>query len=192
LVQFGSVEWVAPNRVVLTDLLRGRGGSEWAIAEHAVGDHFILVDDALTQLDPHLIGNPGDVLIVASGRGDIEPAASSVAAVGSTGRPFAPVHGKATRMADGTILLSWVRRARAAFGWPDSVEIPLNEQSEAFAVLVDTPGASPMRWIAGTTDLTIKSEIAAILASADLRPIFQVSQLGNAGASFPLAIPMPD
>ncbi|WP_295636796.1 phage tail protein [Novosphingobium sp.] len=192
LIQFGSVEWTAPDRVVLTDLLRGRGGSEWAVAGHAAGDPFVLVDDTLVPLNPLSIGDPRDVLIVASGLGDREPVASSVAAPGSTRRPFTPVHGKATRMADGSIVLSWVRRARGAFAWPDSVETPLNEQSEGYEVLVDNPASSPMRWMAGTTDLTISSEIAAILASNTPRAIFRVSQLGNAAASFPLAIQMPE
>jgi hypothetical protein len=192
LIQFGSVEWTAPDRVVLTDLLRGRGGSEWAVAGHSAGEPFVLVGDSLAPLDPLSIGDPREVRIVASGLGDSEPVASSVAAPGSTRRPFTPVHGNATPMADGSIVLSWVRRARGAFAWLDSVETPLNERSEAYEVLVDVPASSPMRWIVGTTSLTINSEIAAILASGSPRAIFRVSQLGNAAASFPLAIPMPE
>ena len=192
LIQFGSVEWTAPDRVILTDLLRGRGGSEWAVAGHAAAEPFVLVDDALVPLDPLSIGDPREVSVVASGLGDDEPVASSITAPGSTRRPFTPVHGNARPMADGSIVLSWVRRARAAFAWLDSVETPLNEQSEAYEVVVDLPRSSPMRWVAGTTTLTITSEIAAILASSTSRAIFRVSQLGNAAASFPLAIPMPE
>lgn len=192
LIQFGSVDWTASNRVVLRDLLRGRGGSEWAIAGHASGEAFVLVDEALVALDPIAIGDTPTALIVAAGLGDDSPVTSPIAALGSTRRPFTPAHGNAMRMSDGSIMLSWVRRARGSYAWPDSVGIPLNEQSEGYEVCVDGPAFATMRWIVETTHMTINPEIAAYLASDISRSVFRVSQIGNAAASFPLAIPMPE
>jgi hypothetical protein len=191
-IQFGSIDWAAPNRVVLTDLLRGRGGSEWAIAGHSPGEAFVLVNDALVPLDPTAIGDAPSALIVATGMGDDSPATSAILAQGSTRRPFTPVHGSAKRLPDGSVLLSWVRCARGAYAWQDSVETPLNEQSESYEVLVEDPVLRTIRWVVGTTSLTISPAAAAELASASARAVFEVSQLGTSAASFALAIPMPD
>ena len=178
--------------MILKDLLRGRGGSEWAIVDHAVGEAFVLVDDALVQLDPIAIDDAPSALIVVTGMGDDIPVTSAIAAQGSTRRPFTPVHGKAARLADGSVVLSWVRRARGVFAWRDSVETPLNEQSESYEVVVEDPASRTMRWVVGTSNLTIDAATAAILASGTARAIFRVAQLGNAAASFALTIAMPD
>ena len=192
LIQFGSVVWIAPNRVILKDLLRGRGGSEWAIAEHAPGEAFVLVDDALVQLDPTAIDDAPSALIVATGMGDDIAVTAAIAAQGSTRRPFTPVHGKAARLADGSVVLSWVRRARGAYAWRDSVETPLNEQSESYEVRVEDSASRTMRWVVGSANLTIDPATAANLAGGTAPADFRVAQLGNSAASFALSIAMPD
>ena len=192
LIQFGSIAWIASNRVILKDLLRGRGGSEWAIAEHAPGETFVLVDDALVQLDPTAIDDAPSALIVATGMGDDIAVTAAIAARGSTRRPFTPVHGKAARLADGSVVLSWVRRARGAYAWRDSVETPLNEQSESYEVVVADSASRTMRWVVGATSLTIDPATAANLHGGNTRAVFKVAQLGNSAASFALSITMPD
>jgi hypothetical protein len=192
LIQFGSVTWTTPNRAVLQDLLRGRGGSEWAIAAHIAGEPFILVDEALVPLDATAIGDASSALITATGLGDQAPVTAAINAYGTTRRPLTPVHGKAARMPDGSIVLSWVRRSRGLYAWPDSVEIPLNEQSESYEVLVEDSEFRAMRWIVGSTTLTVGADIAVNLASDSTRSIFRVAQLGNSAASIALAIPIPD
>ena len=192
LIQFGSIAWIASNRVILKDLLRGRGGSEWAIAEHAPGEAFVLVDDALVQLDPTAIDDAPSALIVATGMGDDIAVTAAIAARGSTRRPFTPVHGKAARLADGSVVLSWVRRARGAYAWRDSVETPLNEQSESYEVVVADSASRTMRWVVGATSLTIDPATAANLHGGNTRAVFKVAQLGNSAASFALSITMPD
>ena len=191
LIQFGSVTWNAPDRVILQDLLRGRGGSEWAISDHVPGEPFVLVDEALVPLDAATLGDTSSALIVATGLGDHAPVTSTIEAQGSTRRPLAPVHGAARRMADGSIVLSWVRRARGSYAWTDSVEIPLNEQSESYEVLFDDGASRTMRWIVSSTGFTISPDIAANLAGAGSLAAFKVAQLGTSAASFALKIPLP-
>ncbi|HEV2044264.1 MAG TPA: phage tail protein, partial [Sphingomicrobium sp.] len=44
MIQFGTVEPIAPGRFRLSRLLRGRRGSEWAMAAHSADEPFLLID----------------------------------------------------------------------------------------------------------------------------------------------------
>lgn len=191
LIQFGSLSWSAPDRVTLRDLVRGRAGSEWAIVGHLAGETFVLLDEALAPLDATTVGDTSSALVIGTGRGDVTPAMSAIVGQGSTCRPFAPVHGAAKRLADGTLLLSWVRRARGSFAWPDSVEVPLNEQSESYEVIFNDGASRAIRWIVASPGLTIAADTAASLTNAGPLAAFEVTQRGTSAASLPLSIPMP-
>jgi hypothetical protein len=51
VLQFGRVEPIEQGRFRLSRFLRGRGGTEWAVGAHAVGDAFALIEaDALRSV----------------------------------------------------------------------------------------------------------------------------------------------
>lgn len=191
LVQFATVEWLAPDHVHLRDLLRGRGGSEWAIAAHQPGERFVLIEN-LVALDQRIVGDAASAEILAAGIGDGHPVSARIRGAGTTARPLSPVHGHASRRPDGSIEVSWTRRARGFYAWPDRVEVPLNEQAERYEVVIDGVGpAGALRWLLDEPSLTIDSITALELANTAATTALKVSQLGNAAASFGLSVPLP-
>lgn len=127
LVQFGSAVPLALRRWRLSQLLRGRRGSEWAMAGHAAGARFVLVEaDALTAFDPPLDQIGRDVKLLAAGVGDANPAEAEARAIGAALRPLSPVHLRAAWRADGAAVLSWIGRSAAGLAWLDGAE-PVSE-----------------------------------------------------------------
>ncbi|MBU6167357.1 MAG: hypothetical protein KGQ52_14690 [Alphaproteobacteria bacterium] len=141
IIQFTTATALGNRRFALSGLLRGRRGSEWAVAGHAVGEDFVLLDpDALLALPLPLerLGEP--ILLRPVGLGDAGalPLAVPVGAGGI--RPLAPVH-LAARRTGGLLDCRWIPASRAGFGWPDFTDVPLGERSPAWRVqLADAGG----------------------------------------------------
>lgn len=190
IVQFATALPLGSGMWRLSDLLRGRGGTEWAIPAHAADEPFILIDDALVKLDPALIGDPATTHIVAVGLGDTAAGAVPIADSSATLRPLSPVHGRAERLADNSLALGWVRRARGAWQWADGVDTPLNEETERWDVTVGDPGSPVLRWqISGTSFVVTAAQIAGLPVGAP--QYFTVRQVGRNAASKPLRIDFP-
>ena len=94
IVQFGRVTSLGSGRWRLEHLLRGRGGSESAMASHTVEEVFVLLDDAPVQLDQAAIGTSAGAEILALGRSDPQPVTAAIVSPGVTLRPLTPVHGR--------------------------------------------------------------------------------------------------
>jgi hypothetical protein len=145
ILQFCNAEAVGPSRFRLSGLLRGRRGTEADIVGHAVGDRFIMLDPAsLLAFDP-----PGDALgrvfrVRASGIGDTDALPVAGRTEGRALRPMSPAHLRLS-LDGGLVLARWVRRSRSGYGWPDFVDAPLAEVSEAYRVDVALDG----RWVRG-------------------------------------------
>jgi hypothetical protein len=136
--------------------LRGRGGSEWAIGTHAAGDDFVLLDDHIITLDPRIVGDAASASIAAIGSGD-EAAVSTPIAGAGTSRPLAPVHGVVRQSGTGGLTLTWVRRARGAWGWHDAVDVPLNEDEERWTIGYGDAATPAVRWETGVAMLDLSS-----------------------------------
>ena len=141
LVQFASAEAIAPRRFRLRQLLRGRRGTEVAMAGHSAGERFVLIDTArLLSLDVPADRIGGTVIVRATGAGDAEPVAVSLTVTGRALQPLSPA--ALTLVADGSggVAASWIRRSRAGFGWLDFADAPLGEEGEAYRVSVSLDG----------------------------------------------------
>ena len=146
LIQFGLATQMGATRWRLRRLLRGRRGTEAAIAGHAVGDRFVLIDpDDLAAIDLPLTATGSTVQMLASGVGDgAGPVAAAIIPSGVSVRPPSPVHVQA-RIAGGDLAISWVRRSRAGWRWIDGADAPLAEEAEAYAVTIASPGRPERR-----------------------------------------------
>lgn len=190
IVQFGSATPLGDGVWRLSILLRGRGGTEWAVGKHVASEAFVLVDDSLVELDAALIGAPETTRIVAVGLGDAAAVSVPIEDAGATLRPLSPVHGKAVQHSDGAITLDWVRRARGAWLWLDGVDAPLNEEAERWEITVGDPEAPLLRW--QTTESTLLAtgeQIAALPAGAPR--YFAVRQIGRNANSIAARIDFP-
>ena len=137
LLQFAEAALTGSDEYVLTTLLRGRFGTEDAMAAgHAAGTPFVLLDAAIVglPLDRAAIGRPATLRVTAAGA---DPAkAGLVLPVTPSGRglrPLSPVHLSARRAAGGDVHIAFVRRSRVGGdGW--AAEVPLGEESERYRV----------------------------------------------------------
>lgn len=191
IVQFASAVPVGGGIWRLSNLLRGRGGTEWAIAAHGSNEPFVLLDTALRSLDPTIVGDAGTTQIVAAGLGDSEAVTVAIAGAGSTLRPLSPVHGKARRQSDGSLEISWIRRSRGNWHWPDFVESPLNEESELWEVTYGDMASPAQRWQVKSSALMLSPSQAAAVSALSAPARFNVRQLGRAAPSAQLSIDAP-
>ena len=188
MIQFAAAVPLGARRWRLSNLLRGRGGSEGAIGSHLVGEPFVLLDDTLVALDAATVGASPDALIAAIGLGDADPVTAAIACRGWTLRPPAPVHPRARTGPDGTLLLGWTRRARGAWAWNDGVDVPLQEQAEAYQLSYGPIGAPLAVWELDAPALAITPAMLADLAAALPGGSFRVRQRGSHALSDPLAL----
>lgn len=187
LIQFGRAVSLGAGLWRLEQLLRGRGGTEAAISSHGTGERFVLLDGAPVALDAGLVGTARTARIAALGLADTAPVTSAIAARGITLRPLCPVHPRAIRGADG-LLLTWARRARGAWLWPDGVDAPLNEQTEAYEVSYGPPASPLARWITAEPRLELTAAVVEELASTLPGGGIRVCQVGSYARSDPLLL----
>lgn len=134
LFQFAEAQALAPRRFRLRHLLRGRRGTEAAVASHASGERFVLLDPAvLASFDPTDDMLDAILLVTPAGAGDAGAPATPAMVGGRALQPLAPVHLRARR-GDGMVRLRWIRRSRNGFAWPDFVDVPLGEAGECYRV----------------------------------------------------------
>lgn len=186
LMQFGTATMLGERRWRLGALRRGCRGTEAAIGTQRPGDRFVLIDSAsVASIDLPLSVIGGAVLVLASGAADLTPASSEVRLTGASVRPLSPVQLAVHRLDDG-IAISWARRSRLGWQWPDGIDVPLAEEAEQYSVtLLGQDGA-----IIGVEQVATP---AIQLSARQLAGAAQVavSQIGNAGPSQPSVIAVP-
>lgn len=187
VIQFGSAEAIGPGRFRLSRLLRGRGGTEWAIAAHGAGEDFVLLDGRSLKtlsLPVELLGMP--VRVTAHGPGDQpDPPAATMTAEGEAMRPLAPANLRAIPTADGTVRLSWVRRSRLAWGWVDEIEAPADNEFHGFRVTVAGPSGSITADVQ-TSEYVLSAAERVSLGAGQLT--VDIRQIGVAALSRPATI----
>lgn len=128
----------ADGSYVLTDLLRGRNGSEWACGLHAVGDTLVALDTgsvAFVRTSLDTIGATRTYRGVTIGQDIAAVSDTAFAYTGVNLECLAPVYLNGNRhptTADWT--LSWIRRTRVGGQWRDCVDATLGEASESYEV----------------------------------------------------------
>lgn len=136
VLQFMHAELLADGKYRLSGLLRGRLGTEYAIARHGLGERFVLLNGNIAKAPQPVdgIGLPRLYKPVTVGMtlGNTDPV--SHAATGRAWKPYSPVHVTASRNGSGDITLRWIRRTRTGGGWRDGVDVPLGESSERYEV----------------------------------------------------------
>lgn len=133
ILQYRDAVEPTPGEWILTGLLRGRGGTEGAALEgHGKDAALVLLDERLVPIEPALLGT--EDTLAALGPADAEPVFSPIALRGVSDRPLCPVHARAEFDTTGALSLRWVRRARGAWRWLDTVDVPLVEERERYEV----------------------------------------------------------
>ncbi len=141
IIHFARAEALAPGRFRLSQLLRGRRGSEAAVDGHRVGEPFVLLDSAnLLPVDPGIEALGSTWLVRAEGPGDgADTPAIATMVAGRALLPLAPTQLRVDS-SGGDIRADWVRRSRTGFAWIDFVDAPLGEARDAYRVTVELNG----------------------------------------------------
>jgi hypothetical protein len=175
LLQFGRAEPLGGARWVLSQLWRGRRGTEDAVGAMATGDPFVLITpDTLTVQDGR--GAVGAQLtVMATGVGDAEPVEVTVPVTGRSATPPAPVTLHAVTVPGGRAL-RWTRRSRAGWRWSDGTDAPLGESAERYQLRIA---------IADQPDRVVMSDAPEWLLTAPEAATVEVRQAGDHGLSPP-------
>jgi hypothetical protein len=188
ILQFANAELVDGQTYMLSRLLRGQAGSEFAMAGVLpAGAPFVVLGAHMVPIAAGLdmLARPVQLRIVASGRNHDDPAAVALTVTpGNTALlPLSPVHVAAVRAGDG-VHISWIRRTRIdGDNW--GVEVPLGEETEAYALDILSSGVvvrsiaciAPQALYAAADEL---ADFGALQTSLHIR-VAQISATVGAG-----------
>ena len=170
IVQFASVTALGENRFRLADLLRGRRGSEAAVAGHVAGEPFVLLDDrvAAIAIPAEALGAALTVKAVGPGENAAAIAAQTIVPRGVALRPLSPATVTVASVVGGDRSVAWCRRSRAGFAWSDGTDAPIAEDSERYHVTVRSSTAvlrevdvTTPSWTYTAADFAVDAAIAA-------------------------------
>jgi hypothetical protein len=144
VLQFATVELVAPGVWAVSRLLRGQAGTEALIpAVWPPGSRVVLLDEGLVQLaqSSSMIGIERTYRYGPARRPPDDPSYREADQVFRAAGllPYAPVHLKTTRRG-ADIDLSWIRRTRIDGDRWDSLDVPLGELAERYLLRVVAGG----------------------------------------------------
>lgn len=141
IIQFSQANLVGENTYELKDFLRGLAGSD-ALAPvfWPPGSLFVLLDGLVPQIDLALAARGLDryYRIGASDRGYTDGSAETqVAAFNGIGlRPYSVSHLSYARIEGNDLEFTWIRRTRIDGDSWASLDVPLNEAAESYALRV--------------------------------------------------------
>ncbi|MDD3371112.1 MAG: phage tail protein, partial [Alphaproteobacteria bacterium] len=181
IVQFQTATLTGPGLYTLSNLLRGRRGTENAIFGHAAGERFVLLKAGATVFVPAVLSDRDKsyffrALSANQSLGDAQD--YSFACGLRTLRPFAPANLSGVRSlgTGGDLTLSWTRRARLDAEWVDYIDVPLDETEELYeAEIMD--GEDVIRTFSGlgSPGLIYSADQQATDWSGGIPPAFTVN-----------------
>lgn len=130
-----TVTSVAGRRIKLSNMIRGVQGTEWAMDSHVAGERVVLLDTNLANIGytASWIGNTGATAVaVTLGQTYAQGTRRAVEFDGARIKPFPPSNVRATRKANGDIVIQWNRRARVSNTWQGYADVGLDETSEEY------------------------------------------------------------
>lgn len=179
LIQFARAEPLGGGMWRLSELWRGRRGTEFAVGTQQPGDRFVMVEaEALLPSGPLGVGPGREVRVLANGIGDPGGGIERVHIVsGWSIRPPAPVHGSVVKGIGSARSLRWVRRSRTGWSWTDLIDLPIGEEQERYLC----------EWSGGSAEVAM-----ATFDAPEGVGMVTVRQQGTVAASLPLTVALSD
>ncbi|WP_399677123.1 phage tail protein [Xenophilus sp.] len=135
IIKFQRVDDLGSGRYILSGLLRGLQGSEFAIGQHADGDRFVLLSDGgvlRPSFDTGTIGQDLAFKAVSIGRRFDSAGAQTSTNTGEGLRPASPTTPRKSYSGN-DIVLTWRRRTRLSQQWWLG-NVPLGEESQQYEI----------------------------------------------------------
>lgn len=179
---------------ILTDLLRGQQGTEWACGLHAVGDKVIALNSSLAFVGASLnsIGSPKTYRGVTLGKTLDSASDTLFTYTGVNLECLSPCYLNGNRNAANDWTITWIRRTRVGGAWRDYVDASLGEASEAYEVDIFSDGTytTLKRTLTGLSSATAAYTSAQQISDFGLNvstlyvKVYQLSN--NVGRGYPL------
>lgn len=187
ILQFKTAVLVEPNKYILSKLLRGRLGTEWAIGTHMAGERLILLDGRVGTQDAanSIIGLQREYKAVTFGSTLSSTDSQEFTYTAIALKPYSPVHILGERNGSDDLTVSWIRRTRLGGAWQDVVDVPLNEVSEVYEVDIMN-GDDVVRTISTTDQLVNYTATQQIADFGSVQPniavnVYQLSSIIGRG-----------
>lgn len=136
VIQFANADLIEEDVYRLSCLIRGVGGTEEYAKNHKSGEKFILLEmTKISNIVEDLSSLNTTTWLYAQSLGK-SPSGFNYNFVnnGLTIKPLSPYAFKIKN--DNNFNLHWYRRARKDAGWIDNIDVPLDENSEIYSVVV--------------------------------------------------------
>lgn len=133
IIQYRDATLIDVDTYILTGLLRGRRGTEWAIGTHGPDERFIVLPTSINIASTEL--NVARLYkAVTIGRTLASAPAVSFSNSGSAVRPYSVVQVGGGFDGAGNCTVNWTRRTRIGGDWVGYGDVPLSEESELYTV----------------------------------------------------------
>jgi hypothetical protein len=138
LLQFVTATYVSAGKYTLSNLIRGRRGTERYKSTHTAFERFVLIQSTgagilRPDLDIGEIGQTRQYRAITYGLSPDSQVSTPFATTGVALKPFSPVDFKRSAL-NGASTLTWNRRSRLSGEFPDSTDIALGESAESYIV----------------------------------------------------------
>lgn len=187
-MQFGRAVPLGSGRWHLSELWRGRRGTEWAVTSHPVETPFTLIEKfALARLQAAAATD--GVRVMAVGVGDpVGVVANAPPTIGASVRPLSPVALNA-QAAGADLTIGWTRRSRDGWRWRDAVDVPIGEERERYRV-VKSANRRPdlMVDVSAPVWTYTAAEKSSDAAAGATTAVISVVQVGALGVSQPATL----
>ena len=152
IIYFKNATLTAASTYLLTELLRGRRGTEWAIAGHAASENFVLLSGYLERVEGQTLDLNTQRLYKApiSTQTLADITATGFTTTGKSLKPYAPCQIKGIRDGSDNLTINWVRRTRKGGMLVDYKDVDLSELSEAYEVDI-LSGSTIVRTLSSAT-----------------------------------------
>lgn len=183
IIQFATATLTAPRTYKLTNMLRGRFGTDNKISGHVAGERFILLNEDSVAYIPVAYSEARTVYRwagVTDGT-DVDDAPKYDVALGMQPLvPYAPVHVKALRnVSTNDRVLTWDRQARGGTAWLDGADVPLDESVEKYEIDFIDSSSVVKRTVTVTAATTYTYTSAMVSADGTSGGTFKVYQISD-------------
>lgn len=188
VIQFATATLISIGVYDLTNLLRGRVGTEHAIGTHGADEVFVLLDPTrLGRLDYGSTdwNRERTFLPISAGLTEDEATSQVFTNTGISKAPLSPVHPRGARDSSNNLTITWKRRTRRQVPGLGYGTVELGEATEAYEIDI-LDGATVVRTIEATSETALYS--AAEQTADGLTPgdpismnIYQISSVRGRG-----------
>jgi len=136
IVGFSGVVQNADGSYTLTNLVRGRKGTDHNTANHKANDAFILLEESkllLQTIPDSQLDTEIKYRMAPIGVSLLSGMAFEFTCIGNVLAPFSPVDIQGERDSSGNLTISWVRRSRSSIGW-SGTGAPMLENTEEYEI----------------------------------------------------------